>query len=131
MLRKVHSDEYMGRSFDMRSYNCWHLVRDVWRDMTGVDLGDLTPPQTDRGSLDAAAWEAADGAGFDRLERAQQPCIVLLRRPRDTPHVGVLLRGRLLHMTPSGVHYQPLEDVAREFASVAFYLPRAAAQGAA
>ena len=127
MLRQIYSDDYMGRRFDLRAYNCWHLVRDVWRDMTDVDLGDLTPPRTDNAALEEAAWVATDGPRFVRLERAEAPCIVLFRRRSQMPHVGVLLRGRVLHMRPSGVHHQALQDVAEEFDQVDFYLPAEAA----
>jgi hypothetical protein len=124
VLRQVHSDDYLTRQFDLRQYNCWHLVRDVWRDMTGVDLGDLTPPATDVPSLDAAAWDAAAGPRFERLGQPRQPCVVLMRRRREMPHVGVLMRWRLLHMTPECVRHEWLSDVVREWDSLEFYLPR-------
>jgi len=130
-MRTVHSDDYMARRFDLRTSNCWHLVRDVWRDMTGLDLGDLTPPQTDLSSLDEAAWEAAEGPGFVRLERPRQPCIVLLRRRSEIPHVGVLVRWRILHMTPQGVRHSWWSDVTREWDRLDYYLPRDSAPEAA
>lgn len=123
MIRTVHADDYMTRAFDMRTSNCWHLVRDVWRDMTGLDLGDLTPPDTDKASLDDAVWVAAAGPRFARLERPEQPCIALLRRRSEMPHVGVLMRWRLLHMTPQGVRNPWWSDAAREWDSVEYYLP--------
>lgn len=125
-MRHVYADDYMARRFDLKRYNCWHLVREVWADMTGTDLGDLTPARLDTGSLDEAAEQHSDGPAFERLDRSREPCIVLLRRRRDMPHVGVLLRGRLLHITAQGVRHQALLDVAEQFASVEFYAPRAA-----
>jgi hypothetical protein len=131
MIRQVHSDDYLTRRFDMRSSNCWHLVRDVWRDITGVDLGDLTPPKPDHHSLDEAAWAASEGPGFVRLERPRQPCIVLMRRRSEIPHVGVLMRWRVLHITPRGVRNPWLSDVEREWDSLDYYLPRDPAPEAA
>lgn len=128
-MRQVFTDDYMTRRFDLARYNCWHLVRDVWRDMTGVDLGDLTPPRTDRASLAEAAWEATDGTQFVRLERAEYPCIVLMRSRRRQPHVGILMRRRVLHLTERGVLYQALYNMAREYESVEFYLPRVRLEG--
>jgi hypothetical protein len=124
-MRPIHSDDYMGRTFDMRTSNCWHLVRDVWMAMTGVDLGDLTPERTDTSSLDDAVWAAVDGHRFIQLERPEQPCIVLMRRRREMPHVGVLVRWRLLHNTPKGVRNPWWSDVAREWDSLEYYRPRA------
>jgi hypothetical protein len=126
VIRQVHTDDYMGRRFDLKRCNCWHLVRDVWRDMCGVDLGDLTPGRPSVRELEGAVEHAAAGPSFQRLEKAQSPCIVLLRRGLDVPHVGVLLRGRLLHITADGVRHDPLDYVAQAFASCEFYVPRAA-----
>lgn len=130
-MRPIHSDDYLHRTFDMRTSNCWHLVRDVWRAMTGVDLGDLTPDETDAASLDDAVWAAVEGPHFIQLERPEQPCIVLMRRRREMPHVGVLIRWRLLHNTPKGVRNPWWSDVAREWDSLEYYRPRARAPEAA
>jgi hypothetical protein len=123
VIRTVHADSYMDRKFDIRTMNCWHLARDVWRDLTGVDLGDLTPPQTDTAALDEAAWQAAEGPRFVRLERPRQPCIVLMRRRAEMPHVGVLMRFSVLHIGPKGVRNTWLSDVEREWDSIDYYLP--------
>lgn len=52
------------------------------------------------------------------------PCIVLMRRPRTTPHVGIYLRGRVLHITQHGVHYVALDIATLGFKVVGFYAPR-------
>lgn len=114
----------MTRRFDLKRSNCWHLVRDVWRDMTGQDLGDLTPARVHRGALNSAVDAAADGPGFQALDAPRERCLVLLRRRKDMPHVGVLLRGKLLHMTPEGVRHEPLAYAALGFSVVEFYVPR-------
>jgi len=121
MMRAVCADEYMSRRFDVRESNCWHLVRDVWRDMTGVDLGDLTPHRTDTASLGGAVDGAA--SRFRRLESMANPCIVLMRRRRDMPHVGVLMRWRVLHLTADGARNTWISDLMLQWDRVEFYLP--------
>lgn len=125
--RQVYSDDYMSRKFDLRTSNCWHLVRDVWRDMTGDDLGDLTPENVDTAALGTAMTRAAASPRFDRLARPEVPCIVLMHRRGQTPHVGVLLRWKVLHIRPSGVQHQWLSDVELEFDRVEYFLPVGAA----
>lgn len=123
MIRPVYADDYLMRRFDLRAYNCWHLVRDVWRDMTDVDLGDLTPSSLETPALVGAARDASDGPEFVQVER-QRTCIVLFERPGTMPHVGIMLRGRVLHLRPDGVRYQLLEAAQLGFRSVTFYWPR-------
>lgn len=124
MIRPVSTDRYMAREFDFATSNCWHLVRDVWRDMTGVDLGDLTPESVDPGSLNGAVDAAARGPMFARIGAPRQPCIVLMRQRKDPiPHVGVLLRWRLLHLTPRGVRHEWLSDVIRQWDELEYYVP--------
>lgn len=126
-MRQVFSDDYMGRRFNLKRYNCWHLARDVWRDMTGLDLGDLTPHSTGRAALSRAAVEAADGAQFVHLSEPRDPCIVLMMRRRRQPHVGVMMRRRVLHLTERGVLHQELSDLRGEFDQFEYYVPREAA----
>jgi hypothetical protein len=130
LIRPVSAESYLGREFDVKTSNCWHLVRDVWRDMTGVDLGDLTPAETDRCSLETAAGKAAGGPQFERLWRPKQPCIVLMRRRREMPHVGVLMRWRVLHLTPQGARNVWLSDLVLEWERVEYYLPTATTEAA-
>lgn len=131
MIRPVAVDDYLARHFDLRTSNCWHLVRDVWLEMTGTDLGDLTPAQTDLASLDDAVWAAIEGPQFLPIQRPANPCIVLMRRRGEMPHVGVLIKWRLLHATQKGVRNTWWSDAAREFDSLEYFLPRAGAPEAA
>jgi hypothetical protein len=124
MIRPIHVDDYLARAFDLRTSNCWHLVRDVWLEMTGFDLGDLTPEQTDPSSLDDAVWAAVEGPLFVAIQRPANPCIVLMRRRAEMPHVGVLIKWRLLHQTHRGVRNTWWSDAMREWDSLEYYLPR-------
>lgn len=100
-----------------RTYMCRHLMREVWLEITGEDLGDRLP------GLDSEilAFDTKQARKFKRFVKPVSPCIVLMRRPHFTPHVGVFYNGRVIHLKPSGVEYQPLEVVARGFTEVRFY----------
>jgi hypothetical protein len=115
----VCADRYLSRRFDARTYTCWHFVRDVWRDLTGRDLG--LPAYSAR--VESLAEQHTSGATFVRLLRAESPCLALALRPRVTPHVGVVLRRNVLHLTEKGARYEPIEAFGEGFAEVAFYRP--------
>lgn len=98
-------DRYLDRSFHPILYNCWHFARDVWRDLTGQDIGPRPAPP----------------ASYERQAGASDPCLALLLPRRGRPHVGVLTGGRLLHLSESGAVHVPLEVAMVGFEEVRFY----------
>lgn len=96
---------YLDRMFDWDSYACWDFTREVWRDITGVDLGDHMP----RGAEAAHGVSSSPEAKREHIARVfgkllkpcgpdQAPCVVLLEG-RLHPHFGVLLGGgSVLHL---------------------------------
>ena len=104
------------------AYNCAHLASDVWESETGRDIrpiliGFLAPQSQRRVSSQVRE-------GFERIPAPTSPSIVLFRRRGATPHVGVFLRGRVIHLTRTGVVRQPLNVAALGYTSVRFYAPR-------
>ena len=99
-------DRYLVRRFDLVHQNCWHLVRDAWRDLTGVDLGDRTPQRITKAAL--VGRFDTDVPAFAKLDTPADPCIVLMTSEGAVPHVGVFVRGKVLQMTQGGASYMPL-----------------------
>jgi len=115
-------DRYLGKKFHLRDYNCWHFVRDVWFELTGDMLYDYTPDKLNRHELDLAAEDATHR--FVALERPVSHTIVLMKRARDTPHIGVMYKGKVLHLRPEGAMYQPLDVASVGFSKILFYTTR-------
>lgn len=96
-------DKWLGAVYRRGEYTCSDFTRDVWLDMTGVDIGP---------ALDGLL-EAHDGRGlrrehvrsFKALSAPISPCIVVLQRPRFPVHLGVYIRGRILQITEHGVSF--------------------------
>lgn len=118
-MRELDIDSYMGRTFHIRDYNCWHLLQDAWRDLTGRDLGDRTPIRVTFAAL--IGRFDTDVPEFTELPGPKDPSLVLMRRSGTVPHCGVYVRGRVLQMTPTGVSYLPVEVATAGFAQVGFY----------
>lgn len=112
-------DPYLSREFHQVRYNCWDFLREAWLDLTGVDIGHRTPdpatPLAMRRRFDREESE------FRRLAEPAEPSIVLMRRPRAVPHVGLFWRARVLHMQPEGPRYERLEMARLGFKEVRFY----------
>lgn len=114
--------------FSWRSYNCAHFTREVWLDLTGVDLGLRVPTDISRQTI-MDAFELGErevvGSLIREIPEATDPCLVLLSPGvRCVPHCGVYVNGALLHLPKGGkVAHQKLEDVMEQggFKSVRYF----------
>lgn len=114
-------DQYLARQYDERNYNCLHFTRDVWLDHTGVDITEhlqnvFTPGRRTGFKKSLSA--------FERIDAPVDPCLVMMHRPRVAPHIGVFLRGKVLHIWERGVEFLPVALASRGFDSVRYYLCR-------
>lgn len=105
----MNTDTYLMKRFNKDTYNCWHFVHEVWRDLTGTDLSTPNP------SVESIAPH------MQQIDIPESPCIVLMLRARCTPHVGVYYKGRVLHMNARGAEYGALDSVTASFPTVRFY----------
>lgn len=110
-------DRYLDRRYDREKYNCLHFARDVWADVTGVDISDLLAnvfqPEDRKVSKELLAK-------FHRLERPESPCLVLMTGVMES-HIGIFLRGNVLHIHEYGVEFLPLDVACRGFKNIRFY----------
>lgn len=113
-------DKYFGLRYDSKNYHCAHFACDVWRDLTGVDLSSHL-----LGRLSDVPSASVNTKFFRRLKQSStpvDPSIAIFQYCRGVPHVGVYLRGRLLHISKTqGVRFDRLSDVAAQAKKVRFY----------
>jgi hypothetical protein len=111
-------DKYLGASFDLHNYNCWHFACDVWHDLTGIrhhtSIEDFRV-----GSLNRIAADTSDT--LVKLSEAVSPCFVLMQRRMATPHIGVYYNEKVLHLNERGAAYAPLSVVIAGFQTVNYY----------
>jgi len=112
-------DKYLNKVYCPQNYNCAHLVCEVWKDETGIDISHAL--QGFLGGRKARRVVLADLRIFKRLKAPLSPCLVQFQSHRDAPHVGIYLRGRVLHITKSGVRFEILETVSIGFKKVGFF----------
>lgn len=112
-------DALFTRSFDDDTYNCAHFVVDAARYLFELDYKDeFLPVMT---SVDKRQIVLSSRTSFKRVQRAMDGDVVMLRAGRQTPHVGLFVRGKILHIQRSGVQLQPLHVVEVGFSAVRFY----------
>lgn len=112
-------DPFLERRYKPLSYDCLHFTREVWLAATGEDIGDRLETLLGRGT--ARKVQKEHRRAFRRLSAPEDPCICLMRRPRASPHIGVYLRGRVLHLCERGVEFMPPVVAARGFLSLGYY----------
>ena len=113
-------DKYLTRVYHPKTYNCAHLVAEVWTDLYGSEMGQIM-----RGFLCAKndrRVRLGDVRGVVVLEKPEDPCVVLMHTPKRAAHVGVYLRGRVLHIDRyKGPQFVPLEVVSVGYSKVRFF----------
>lgn len=118
-MNDISIDKYLGMTFDLRHFNCFDLVRDLWCELKGVDLGKQTPYELDVEALSIRADEIK--MRLHELKEPRDPCIVLMQRGRIAPHVGVFYKGRVLHINIRGAEYGELHHVTACWPKVSYY----------
>ena len=118
---------YENVEFNWYTYNCGHFTREVWLDLTGVDLGLRMPERITREEL-LKSFRLGEseivGTIIKEIPDKVDPCLVMLQNKLNVPHVGVYTEGALLHLPKNGkVEHKPLDRVMSEggFSSVRYF----------
>jgi hypothetical protein len=112
-------DKYLDRTFDRSRYNCLDFVREVWLDLTGIDLASKL-----MGVFGCPSERTPSRKHFRAFREISNPgdmCLVYMESPKTAPHIGVFIRGRVLHLHERGVEYLPVDIAARGFKRVRYY----------
>lgn len=112
-------DPLFKKNYDKNYYNCAHFVSDAWELVTGRSISHELSCFLAPSKLRHAPNTLKES--WVKLDSPTSPCIVLMRKNRVPPHVGMFFEGRVIHITEIGVQYQPLEVVSRGFANIGFY----------
>lgn len=110
----MNLNKYFDRTYDEKKYNCLHFAAEIWKELTGKDLIGLMDEITTR------KLHKTDMQQFEYLSKPISPCIVLMKRRRCTPHVGIFFQDRVIHLTELGVECFPLDIASRGFNKVSF-----------
>lgn len=94
-------------------YNCADFAAEVWEYLTGEPARYLVED-----------WSIESRSRLRRINTPISPCIVIMYAKRIKPHVGIFVRGRVLHLTEAGVEYQPIQIASRSFRNYRFYVPK-------
>jgi len=115
----MNFDKFLDKKYNSKNYNCLHFVKDVYKELFEIDIENVF-----RGLFDGPGCRKPSVVGLEqlsRLERPISPCIALFQANRRSPHVGIWLGGRILHLSTNGAEWTPLESFMLDFNKVRFY----------
>ncbi len=112
-------DEFFQKKYNRSNYNCAHFASELWLKMVGEDIspklcGVMTGLSDRKITFDLRRK-------FERLDSPVEPCLVLMQRPKTPPHIGIFLRGKVLHLKESGAEFQPIDVASFGFTKIGFY----------
>jgi hypothetical protein len=110
----VNINKFLDRAYDEDKYNCVHFTRDVWLELTGVDI-----EQHVKSLLGDPAITTRHG--FRRVREPRELSLVWLRGAAES-HAGVFVDGKILHLSKCGAIYQRVEDALMGFLEVRYYV---------
>jgi hypothetical protein len=100
-------------------YNCLNFAKEAWLHITGADIAnriDSLIEDVCNGKVSLASVRS-----FTKLHKPKSPCFVIMRRQFSTPHAGIFIDGRILHLTCKGVQFQPLKIAMGYFTQAAYF----------
>jgi hypothetical protein len=106
-------DKYFGAVYNRKTFNCLHFTAKVWASETSHTFQGIYDFLNGKCALSTARR-------FKKLDKPISPCIVVFKGGLEL-HIGVYLRGKVLHICPDGVQYQPLDLVSIGFTETKFY----------
>lgn len=112
-------DTFLDRQYHRKTYNCWHLTDDVWFAATGQRLSDRIPKSLSDSS-DPAGVTRAIYRSFEVLPKPISPCLAVMQSVGAVVHIGVYIRGRVLHITELGVEHARLQALRPRFRQIRF-----------
>jgi hypothetical protein len=122
-MGRLDIDRYLAKRFHWEHYNCWHMLQEAWQELTGEDLGDLSPELVTKAAL--IGQFDIHVPRFERLDTPADPCIVLMRFATAVPHVGLYTGRRVLQIKrENGATYLPLNMATMGWPVVEFYRDR-------
>ena len=98
--------------YDADSYCCEHFLIDAYKHYKRIDLSPKL--------LTSGFFSASNLRQFVPVVEPTQYSIVLFRAKNEA-HVGLWVDGRVLHLEPHGVVWQPLDYIKQGFDRVLFY----------
>lgn len=115
-------NDLFKKKYNPQSYHCVHFVIDCSKEIYSLDYSSCFVGLT--GSLDESIKTSRKTVIKNtRIKKPIEACIILMTYHDDSSHVGICHKGRVFHLTESGVQRITLEQARQIFKRIRFYEP--------
>lgn len=111
----MNLDCFFNKQYNERNYNCLHFIADIWKHLTGKDVYFIINEMMNNSKISISNIQ-----NFKVLSEPETPCIVVMRRANCTPHVGIYIDRKIIHITEQGVECLDADIACRGFKKVGY-----------
>ena len=98
------------------NYRCNNFVAEVWKECFKQNIDSAL-----LGSNPRCSGNVLDAHTRRMILEPSGPCLAVFSNPGQESHVGILIDGKVLHLTEFGVCWIELECVSRWYKRLRFY----------
>lgn len=115
-------NDLFERKYSPQKYHCVHFVIESAKLIFKSDYSACFIGLT--GSLDESIKTSRDTVHKNkRIEKPIEGCIVLMTKYDSGSHVGLYYKGRIFHLSQSGVQRITIEQAKTQYKRIRFYEP--------
>lgn len=111
----TYATKYIGLPYRAGLFDCWGLVRKVYKEEYGINLQEIPIDVENLRQLITAIEQTPERNNWKRVTIPNEGDIVLMRQSRHPIHVGIWLNadgGGIMHcIKNSGVVFQDLNNL--------------------
>jgi hypothetical protein len=119
-MEKKSIDPFLCR-MQSSTYNCMDFTREVWLFLTDGQEDVVEKLKRLVGDFTNRKVTASGLKGFQKLKQPVSPCFAVMQRFKFTPHVGIYIDGRILHLHNRGVELREPNIAKSYYQRIAYY----------
>lgn len=109
--------KYQSKRYDDDNYNCLHFAVDIYRDITGRDMGVYVDDlMTGRGKRKINTDKLKS---FEQLKAPCDPCLAIMHGAEL--HTGIYHQGKIMHFNDAGIHCNPPHIAELKYGRITYY----------
>lgn len=109
--------KYQAVKYDDTHYNCLHFAVDIYRDITGKDIG-LYVGELMTGK-NARTINPSKLKDFIPLDTPRNPCLAVMHG--QAVHAGIFYHNQIIHLTEAGIQCVPPHIAQLQHGKIRYY----------